>query len=191
MLKDYELATGAVRFTPKSSGNAADIPVNSVSEGSNNWVIAPSHSETGRPILANDPHRDHALPSLRYLAHLSAPGLDVIGAGEPALPGVTIGHNRRIAFGFTISNIDQEDLYVYDLDPKNPDRYRYGSGFETMKLVQETIPVRGEAARPVTLRYSRHGAVHVAWMPKPAMPMRSRTVWISPAPRPISPPCCS
>ena len=69
---------------------------------------------TGRPILADDPHRGHAVPSLRYIAHLNAPGINVIGAGEPALPGISIGHNERIAFGLTIFPIDQEDLYVYE-----------------------------------------------------------------------------
>ena len=60
------------------------------------------------------------MPSLRYIVQLKAPGLDVIGAGEPALPGVSVGHNDTIAFGLTIFAIDQEDLYVYDLNPANP-----------------------------------------------------------------------
>ncbi len=191
VMRLYQLGTQPVTFVKDKKAaslddlgvQVADLASNGSGAGSNNWVIAPSHSETGRPILANDPHRDHALPSLRYLAHLSAPGLDVIGAGEPSLPGVTIGHNQRIAFGFTISNIDQEDLYVYDLDPKNPDRYRYGSGFETMKLVQEMIPVRGEAARPVTLRYSRHGAVLYVDA-KAGHAYALRTVWDQPGATP-------
>ncbi len=90
-------------------------------EGSNNWAIAPSHTATGRPILANDPHRQLGVPSLRYVVELNAPGLDVIGAGEPALPGVSIGHNDDIAFGITIFDIDQEDLYVYELKTGDPD----------------------------------------------------------------------
>src|SRR5690606_15245375 len=94
-------------------------------DGSNAWVIAPSHSATGRPILANDPHRALAVPSLRYVVHLNAPGLSLIGAGEPALPGVALGHNGTGAFGLTIFNTDQEDLYVYDLKPGDPDSYRY------------------------------------------------------------------
>ena len=93
--------------------------------GSNNWVVAPQRTDTGRPILANDPHRGHAVPSLRYAAQLVAPGLNVIGAGEPALPGISIGHNERIAFGLTIFPIDQEDLYVYETRPDAPNEYRY------------------------------------------------------------------
>jgi penicillin amidase len=63
-------------------------------------------------VLASDPHRTHAVPSLRYLVHLCAPGFDAIGAGEPAVPGIAIGHNGRIAFGLTIFGADQEDVYV-------------------------------------------------------------------------------
>jgi penicillin amidase len=87
--------------------------------GSNNWTVAASRTATGRPILANDPHREHSVPSLRYVVHLNAPGMSVIGAGEPALPGISIGHNGQIAFGFTIFAIDQEDLYVYETHPEN------------------------------------------------------------------------
>jgi len=128
--------------------------------GSNNWVIAPQLTSTGRPILANDPHRAHGAPSLRYLAHLSAPGMDVIGAGEPFLPGLSIGHNGTIAFGLTRFYMDQEDLYVYEINPANADEYRYRGRWEPMTLVTEAIAVKGEAApRQVVNRYTRHGPV--------------------------------
>jgi len=127
--------------------------------GSNNWVVGPGRTATGRPILADDPHRGEAAPSLRYLAHLVAPGLDVIGAGEPGLPGISIGHNRTIAFGLTIFGIDQEDLYVYETDPADPARYRYGDGWEAMTVLHEDIPVKGAPARAVELAFTRHGPV--------------------------------
>jgi penicillin G amidase len=128
-------------------------------EGSNNWVIAPARSATGRAILANDPHRAYSVPSLRYIAHLSAPGLDVIGAGEPALPGISIGHNGTIAFGLTIFSIDQEDLYVYELDPADPGRYRYRGGFEPFRVIREAVNVKGAAPATVDLAFTRHGPV--------------------------------
>jgi penicillin amidase len=128
-------------------------------EGSNNWAIAPSRSATGRAILANDPHRAYSVPSLRYIVHLAAPGLDVIGAGEPALPGISIGHNGTIAFGLTIFGIDQEDLYVYELDPADPTRYRYGSGWESFRVMREPVKVRGAAPATVELTFTRHGPV--------------------------------
>lgn len=124
--------------------------------GSNNWVVAGERTTTGRPILADDPHRGHAVPSLRYIAHLNAPGLNVIGAGEPALPGISIGHNERIAFGLTIFPIDQEDLYVYE---KRRDGYEYADRIEQLRVVREIIDVRNLPAEAVELRFSRHGPV--------------------------------
>lgn len=127
--------------------------------GSNNWAIAPARSETGRAVLASDPHRAHGAPSLRYLSHLVAPGLDVIGAGEPFLPGISIGHNGAIAFGLTRFYIDQEDLYVYELNPASSGEYRYKDRWEPFEAVTERIEVRGEAPRDVTVRFTRHGPV--------------------------------
>ena len=127
--------------------------------GSNNWVVSPRLTATGRPILANDPHRGQSIPSLRYLAHLVAPGLNVIGAGEPALPGISIGHNERIAFGLTIFSIDQEDLYLYSTSPANPDEYRYRDAWEPMQIIQETISVKSGAPQTVELKFTRHGPV--------------------------------
>lgn len=175
LLADYNLATDSVSFealrTPGGTGSdKAAGALRSLSEGrdpnlaldtigSNNWVIAGARTATTRPILANDPHRAHSVPSLRYIVHLNAPGLSVIGAGEPSLPGISIGHNGRIAFGLTIFGIDQEDLYVYALNPANLDEYRYGSGWEAMRTVRETIEVKGESPRNVELRFTRHGPV--------------------------------
>jgi len=127
--------------------------------GSNNWVMAGAMTATGKPILANDPHRVIALPSLRYTTHLVGPGWNVIGAGEPALPGVAAGHNDRIAFGFTIVGMDQQDLYVERLDPAHDDHYLYRGVSEAMTIERAEIAVRGEAPRAVDLRFTRHGPV--------------------------------
>lgn len=145
--------------------------------GSNNWVVSGRLSENGYPFMANDPHRALAAPSLRYWAHLVAPGWNVIGGGEPVLPGISIGHNEHGAWGLTIFATDGEDLYVYDTDPANPRRYRYGSGWEEMRVVVDTISVKGQAPAVVELVYTRHGpvvhedslnrkayAVRAAWM---------------------------
>lgn len=157
VLKVYNLATAAVSFTG-SGFQTKDIA--DATSGSNAWAIGPSRTATGRPILANDPHRGaDALPSGRYVAQLSAPGLNLAGAGEPWNPGIAIGHNDNVAFGLTNLPIDQTDLYVYELDPNDPTRYRYGAGWERMTTVTETIPVRG--GTPVTreLAFTRHGPV--------------------------------
>jgi penicillin amidase len=127
--------------------------------GSNNWVVGGRHTLTGAPIMANDPHRRQQTPSLRYWVHLNAPGWDVIGGGEPALPGVSIGHNRYGAWGLTIFSVDQEDLYVYDTHPEDPDRYLYRDSWEDMRIFHERVAVRGKTPVSVELKYTRHGPV--------------------------------
>jgi penicillin amidase len=153
VLAVYELATGPVEFAGGQSSPRRGL------EGSNSWVISPTRTATRRPILANDPHRAQSVPSLRYVAHLSAPGMSVIGAGEPALPGVSIGHNGKIAFGLTIFSIDQEDLYIYETNPSNPSEYRYGDRWEPMEVEMQGISVRGEERVEVELKFTRHGPV--------------------------------
>jgi penicillin amidase len=148
VLRVYRLATAP---SPEDTGPRAGL------DGSNNWVIGPSRTATGRPLLANDPHRGVTLPALRYIAHLSAPGIDVIGAGEPALPGISIGHNGRIAFGLTIFPIDQEDLCVYRTNDAH--EYLYEGRWEPMRCVRETVQVLGGEPVEVELWFTRHGPV--------------------------------
>lgn len=145
--------------------------------GSNNWVVNGSRSESRYPMMANDPHRAQSAPSLRYWVHLVGPGWNVIGGGEPALPGISIGHNGYGAWGLTVFETDGEDLYVYDTNPENGNQYRYNGQWETMTVLREQIGVRGEGERTVELKYTRHGpvvfedpehhkayAVRAAWM---------------------------
>ncbi len=165
VLDVFRLATAAPDFSPERLAAPLDEAWRWTKvtdqgdvylQGSNNWAVAATHTDTGRAILASDPHRAHALPSLRSVVHLTAPGLDVIGAGEPALPGVSIGHNGHAAFSLTIFPMDQEDLHVYETQGNT---YRYGDGFEAMTIVTETIAVRGCADQQVTLKFTRHGPV--------------------------------
>lgn len=128
--------------------------------GSNDWVVSGARSATGKPLLANDPHRAIRIPSLRYSVHLNAPGWNVIGAGEPALPGVAAGHNDRIAFGFTIVGMDQQDLYVERLHPTDDRRYLVNGAWQPIREVHEQIVVKGRSQPlAVTLRFTRHGPV--------------------------------
>ena len=150
VLGDYDLATTPAEMFHQGPAAAG---------GSNNWAISGRRTATGRPILANDPHRAVTVPSLRYLAHLVCPGLNVIGGGEPVLPGISIGHNGRLAFGFTILPVDQEDLYLYETDVPGGSRYRYGGGWEPMEVSTETVAVRGGEPVEVELKFTRHGPV--------------------------------
>ena len=143
-------APNAPPATP--SGAASD-------EGSNAWTISPTRSETGRPILANDPHLGIGGFGPRHVAHLTAPGLDVIGAGSPGLPGIMQGHTDRFAFGRTNFHIDQEDLFILELHPDDPERYRHSGEWKSFERGEVSIPVKGAPPRPATLRYSVHGPV--------------------------------
>lgn len=180
LLSDEVLDVYRLAFAPVSfAGGAKPTDWREAVSGSNNWVVAGDRTDTGRPILANDPHRAVTLPSLRYIAHLEAPGVSAIGAGEPGLPGVSIGHNGKVAFGLTIWPADQEDLYVYELDPNDATRYRYGDGWESFSKVTETINVAGTAARPVELEFTRHGPVIYTDVRR-GFAVAVRAVWLQP-----------
>jgi penicillin G amidase len=187
VLKDYDLATRPVSFSanPKKAEAydpetfLASVDANVDTIGSNNWVVSGKRTDTGRPILANDPHRDHSVPSLRYIVHLIAPDMNVIGAGEPALPGVSIGHNDRIAFGLTIFGVDQEDLYVEEINPTNPDQVKFENSWEPVKIVHEQIEVKGEAPRDVEMRFTHHGPI-LATDAEHNRAFAIRSVWFEP-----------
>ncbi|MEK6780854.1 MAG: penicillin acylase family protein [Bacteroidota bacterium] len=127
--------------------------------GSNNWIIDGAHSQSRFPLLANDPHRTITVPSLRYMVHLNAPGWNVVGGGEPEIPGISIGHNDYAAWGLTIFGIDAEDLYVYELNPQNQNQYRYLGQWEDMNILKDTIQVKGAPDVFVEHKYTRHGPV--------------------------------
>lgn len=127
--------------------------------GSNNWVVSGDLTQDGWPMMVNDPHRAQAVPSLRYWVHLVGPGWNVIGGGEPEIPGVSIGHNEYGAWGLTVFSTDGEDLMVYQTHPDDPELYRYRGTWERMRVIHDTISVKGAEPVAVALRYTRHGPV--------------------------------
>jgi len=127
--------------------------------GSNNWIVSGNKSQSGYPLLANDPHRVITVPSLRYIVHLNAPGWNVAGGGEPTIPGISIGHNEHGAWGLTHYKLDKEDLYVYKLNPLNPDQYEYQGRWENMSIIRDTVRVKDQPDVVIELRYTRHGPV--------------------------------
>ena len=127
--------------------------------GSNNWVVSGDLTQDGWPMMINDPHRAQAVPSLRYWAHLVGPGWNVIGGGEPEIPGISIGHNEYGAWGLTVFNTDGEDLYVYETNPDNPSQYLYNGQWEEMRVITETFNVKSGDPVTVELKYTRHGPV--------------------------------
>jgi penicillin amidase len=151
-LESFEKLAEAMRG-PLATGDGSDAV------GSNNWVVSGALTQSGYPLIANDPHRALSAPSLRYFVHLVAPGWNVIGGGEPVLPGISIGHNEHGGWGLTIFGQDNEDLYVYETNPAEPNQYRYLGGWEDMRILKETIPIEGESPETVELKYTRHGPV--------------------------------
>lgn len=123
--------------------------------GSNSWVLGPSRTTTGKPLLANDPHLPAQTPSFWYLAHLTAGDHDVIGASQPGAPGIVIGRNRHIAWGMTTNNADEQDLYVERVNENNEVEYR--GGYEPLTVVAETIKVKNGPDIKLAVRISRHG----------------------------------
>ncbi|MDB5729798.1 MAG: penicillin acylase family protein, partial [Noviherbaspirillum sp.] len=133
--------------------------------GSNNWLVGGALSETGKPLLANDPHLFMSAPSLWYLAHMSAPGLNVIGATLPGLPMVVLGRNDRIAWGFTNTAPDVQDLFVERVNPDNIGQYRTPDGWANFALRKETIKVKGQPDVTIDVRESRHGPIVTGALP--------------------------
>lgn len=132
---------------------------------SNNWVVSGKHTASGKPLLANDPHLGASAPSIWYMTHLSAPGLRVAGVTSPGLPGIVIGHNERIAWGFTNVGPDVQDLYLEKFDTANPRKYLTPNGWREAIVRREEIKVRksliGTATEvvPLDVTITRHGPV--------------------------------
>jgi penicillin G amidase len=186
ILELYNAFRRPVQFGPNAAAEeppALELSPRAEDIGSNNWVVSGRLTQSGYPMMMNDPHRTQSAPSLRYWVHLVAPGWNVIGGGEPVLPGVSIGHNEYGAWGLTIFGSDTEDLYVYDTNPANANQYKYRGAWEGMRVVNDTIAVKGEAPVAVELKYTRHGpvlaedkvhhkayALRAAWMETGAAP---------------------
>jgi penicillin amidase len=131
--------------------------------GSNSWAISKDLSATGMPLLANDPHLGIQMPSIWYQIglHCAPKGpdcrLDVAGFSFAGNPGIVIGHNARIAWGFTNVGPDVIDLVIEKINPANPDQYEVNGAWVDMTKVQEKIQVAGGEPVEITVRYTRHG----------------------------------
>jgi penicillin G amidase len=133
--------------------------------GSNNWVIAGSHTQSGKPLVANDPHLGLSSPAIWYFAHLRAPAapggkpLDVIGATLPGLPSVVLGRTAGVAWSFTNTNPDVQDLYLEQINPANPRQYRTPDGWAEFATRDEIIKIKGQPDEKFTVLGTRHGPV--------------------------------
>jgi len=127
--------------------------------GSNSWVVGPARSASGKPLLANDPHLGLTAPAIWYIARLRAPGLDVFGFTLPGVPYVLLGRNAHVAWGFTNTGGDVQDVYIERLHPTETDQYQTPEGFVRFDEHVETIRVRGAEDVSLKVRRTRHGPV--------------------------------
>ncbi len=127
--------------------------------GSNNWVVSGAHTATGKPLLANDTHLELSIPSIWYEIHLTAPGWNVKGFTLPGAPMVVIGHNDRIAWGFTNNGADVQDLYVETFNPASPDEYRVKGAWTKAQIIDEIIHIKGQADEHLKVTVTRHGPI--------------------------------
>lgn len=130
-----------------------------VTTASNNWVVAGTRTESGRPLLANDPHLGMSIPAIWYLAHLGLPGQDLVGGTLPGIPAIIAGRNRTLSWGMTNTGPDTQDLFLERLNPANPEEYETPGGFVPFETREEIIKVRFGADVRLTVRSTRHGPV--------------------------------
>jgi penicillin amidase len=163
-------ALGVFRTSPSTSATEPTRPPRDSLEtfaglsdapgiGSNNWVISGARTTSGKPLLANDPHLGLTTPSVWYFARLRAPDLEVFGATLPGVPYVLLGRNRRVAWGFTNTGPDVQDLYLERINPERPDEYQTPDGYLRFESRTERIAVRGSDPVDLTVRSTRHGPV--------------------------------
>jgi penicillin amidase len=127
--------------------------------GSNNWVVSGKHTATGKPILANDTHLELSVPPIWYEMHLTCPGWNVKGFTLPGAPLVVIGHNDRIAWGFTNNGADVQDLYIETFNPAQPDEYKVNGKWVKAQIDDEIIHVQGSPDERLRVVVTRHGPV--------------------------------
>ncbi|MBT9526975.1 MAG: penicillin acylase family protein, partial [Rhizobacter sp.] len=158
---DYAALFRGLKLSPSLGQQALNAAPESGVEGvgSNNWVVHGTHTESGKPLLANDPHLKLTAPALWYFARLEAPGFKVAGATMPGLPVVVLGQNEHVAWGFTNTGPDVQDLYIERIKPDDPTQYQTPEGWAPFATFTETIKVKGKPDVTLVARSTRHGPV--------------------------------
>jgi penicillin amidase len=158
LLGDWRVA-GGLDLQSVASMQAAAPESGIEGVGSNNWAVHGSRTQTGKPLLANDPHLKLSTPALWYFARIEIPGLKAAGATMPGLPVVVLGQNEHIAWGYTNTGPDVQDLYLERIKPDDPSQYQTPQGWAKFETVTETIRVKGQSDVTVIARRTRHGPV--------------------------------
>lgn len=153
--KALQILESEIKEVPDEIGEASVGELSEVffTGGSNSWVVSGELTESGKPLLANDPHLQISIPPIWYETHLHCPTINVIGVTIPGMPFVVIGHNENIAWGITNSGIDVQDLFVEKLDVSE-ERYRNHDGWKPLLKRDEVLHVRG-AEKPDRMTVNR------------------------------------
>lgn len=152
-------AEGKSKNLPATELAMHELPGGKDGIGSNNWALSGKLTSSGKPLLANDPHLGLSAPAIWYFAHLDAPGMNVIGGTLPGIPGVVLGRTDQYAWSFTNTGPDVQDLYIEQIDPKNPAMYRGPDGPLAFKVRQEIIDIKGSPPLTFLVKETRHGPV--------------------------------
>jgi len=158
LFRDLKLGAGGLAVAwSRLPDHAPESGIEGV--GSNNWVLSGARTVSGKPLLANDPHLKLSAPALWYFARLKAPGIEMAGATMPGLPALVLGQNRQIAWGFTNTAPDVQDLYLEQIKTDDPAQYRTPEGWARFESFQEVIRVKDRPDVAMTVRQTRHGPV--------------------------------
>lgn len=163
LTKEQMLRTGEpakVNYLFGVRSGAEFMPGGDVKPGSNAWAISGAHTSNGKPMLSNDMHLEYSIPGIWYMAHLTAPGLNVEGFALPGVPGIIVGHNDRIAWGVTNLGFDVQDLYIEKINMRTG-QYEFQGHVEQARGEREIIPVKGGKPREIFTWVTRHGPVLV------------------------------
>ncbi|MBO9396926.1 penicillin acylase family protein [Shimia sp. R9_2] len=162
-LPEYaSLVPGAPRYAaskPLPAHPLSPFKIPALSGASNAWAAAPTRSASGGTLLANDPHLGLTAPSIWYLARLELQSGGVIGATIPGIPVVLSGRSEALGWGITAAYVDDQDLYIEELDPSDPERYRTPDGFKTFETRKSIITIKDHSPVTLTLRWTENGPV--------------------------------
>ncbi|TMV82954.1 penicillin acylase family protein, partial [Thioclava sp. BHET1] len=142
-----------------STDPLSPVPGPGFAGASNAWAAAPSASADGGSLLANDPHLGFSAHSIWYLARLQLTSGGVIGATIPGVPLVMLGRSNQLGWGLTSSYLDDQDLHIEEINPKNPNEYRTPTGWAPFRIRHTIIQVKGAAPVTLTLRWTDNGPV--------------------------------
>ena len=157
-----------VEGLPAEGPPGEGLPVN----GSNDWVVSGAHTVTGKPLLSNDMHLGHSMPNLWYEAHLRSGTFDVAGVTLPGMLCVIVGHNQRIAWGFTNVGPTVTDVFIENFNQQGA--YQTPSGWVRPEHRAEVIHVKGKPDVNVDVRITRHGPVITELVPGETRPLALR-----------------